>query len=49
MFLVSAGLFGWSGLRAGDGYIVAGSTVFGLACVFFLLPPPAERSRDDRG
>ncbi len=38
MFLVSAVLFGWSGARSGDLLVVAGSAVFGVACVLFLLP-----------
>lgn len=47
MFMVSAVLFGWSGLRAGEPYVVAGSVVFGLACVLFLLPTRAEPSEDE--
>jgi hypothetical protein len=39
-FIVSAVLFGWSGVRAEDWPVVAGSVVFGLACVLFLV---AER------
>ena len=38
MFMASAIFFGWSGVRAGDWLVVAGSVVFGLACVLFLLP-----------
>lgn len=45
--MVSAVLFGWSGLSSGDPYVVAGSVVFGLACVLFLLPGRRERSGDD--
>lgn len=47
MFMGSAVLFGWSGLRSGDPYVVAGSAVFGLACVLFLLPDRSDRSEDD--
>ncbi len=38
MFVVSAVLFGWSGARSGDLLVVAGSAVFGLACLLFLVP-----------
>ncbi|HSL59150.1 MAG TPA: hypothetical protein VK866_14990 [Acidimicrobiales bacterium] len=38
MFLVSALLFGWSGVQTGDWWVVVGSAVFGSACVLFLLP-----------
>ncbi len=44
--MVSAMLFGWSGLRSGDPYVVAGCVVFGLACVLFLLPTRPELSED---
>ncbi len=47
MFLVSAVLFGWSGVRSGDPFVVAGSAVFGVACVLFLLPTSARRAGDD--
>lgn len=46
MFMVSAMLFGWSGLRSGDPYVVVGSVVFGLACVLFLFPTRSELSED---
>lgn len=38
LFLVSAVLFGWAGIRTGDGLVIAGSVVFGLACLLFLAP-----------
>jgi hypothetical protein len=41
LFLLSAALFTWAGVRAGDVAVTAGSIVFGLACILFLLP---ERS-----
>jgi hypothetical protein len=41
MFLVSAVLYGWSGARSGDLLVLAGSVVFGVACVLFLLPTRA--------
>ncbi len=47
MFIVSAVLFGWSGARSGDLLVVAGSVVFGLACVLFLLPVRGGRPDDD--
>jgi hypothetical protein len=47
LFFVSAVLFGWSGVSSGDPYVVAGSAVFGAACVLFLLPSRAGRDRDD--
>lgn len=37
MFLMSAILFAWSGLRSGDWLVVWASVVFGVACVLFLL------------
>jgi hypothetical protein len=37
IFILSALLFGWSGVRAEDWLVVAGSVVFGLACVLFLV------------
>lgn len=46
MFIVSAVLFGWAGLRSGDALTFWGSVVFGLACVLFLLPKPG-RGPDD--
>ena len=36
-FIVSAVLFGISGLRAGDWLVVAASAVFGAACILFLV------------
>lgn len=47
MFVVSAVLFGWSGIRSGDPLALAGSIVFGLACFLFLMPDRRNRSRDD--
>ena len=41
MFMVSAVFFGWSGIRSGDALVVAGSVVFGVACILFLLPSRA--------
>lgn len=38
LFLASAVLFAWSGVLAGDWLVVAGSVVFGGACVLFLVP-----------
>lgn len=38
LFLLSAVFFAISGARSGDGLVVAGSVVFGAACVLFLLP-----------
>lgn len=38
LFLVSAVLFGWAGIRSGDDLVTAGSVVFGVACLFFLAP-----------
>jgi len=38
MFITSAVLFGISGVRSGDVPAVAGSVVFGVACVAFLKP-----------
>lgn len=37
MFLVSAILFAWSGVRSGDWLVVWASVVFGVACLLFLL------------
>lgn len=39
LFLVSAVLFAWAGIRAGDDLVVAASVVFGVACLVFLLAP----------
>ncbi|WCO65319.1 hypothetical protein PO878_12515 [Iamia majanohamensis] len=39
LFLLSAALFTWSGIRAEDPVVVAGSLVFALASALFLLPP----------
>ncbi len=36
MFIVSAVLFTWAGVRAGDWLTVTASVVFGVACVLFL-------------
>lgn len=38
LFIVSSVFFTWSGYRARDWVAVAGSVVFGLACILFLLP-----------
>jgi hypothetical protein len=38
LFLVSAVLFAVQGWQSGDWLVVAGSLVFGGACVLFLLP-----------
>lgn len=38
LFLVSAALFAWSGIRVGDPVVVAGSIAFGVASACFLLP-----------
>lgn len=37
LFLVSAVLFAWSGMRDGDWLVTAASVVFGVACVLFLV------------
>lgn len=42
LFLVCAVLYTGSGIRAGDGLVVVGSVVFGVACLLFL----ADRSSD---
>ena len=36
LFLVSAALFAVAGARSGDLLVVAGSAVFGFACLLFL-------------
>ncbi len=36
LFLASAVLFAIAGVRSGDPLVVAGSVVFGLACLLFL-------------
>lgn len=36
LFVASALLFGYSGITAGDPAVIAGSAVFGLACLLFL-------------
>jgi len=36
LFILSAVLFAWSGIRAGDALVVVASVVFGAACVLFL-------------
>ena len=38
LFLASAALFTAAGIRSGDGLVIAGSVVFGTACLLFLLP-----------
>lgn len=38
LFLISAVLFATAGIRSGDWLVVAGSVVFGGACVLFLWP-----------
>ncbi len=38
LFLGSAALFTWAGVRAEDPVVVAGSILFGAASVLFLLP-----------
>jgi hypothetical protein len=45
LFLVSAVLFGWAGLRSGDLLVVSGSAEFGVACALFLRPR-AHRAAD---
>jgi hypothetical protein len=42
LFVVSAVLFTWSGLRAGDWLVVGASIVFGCACFLFLVTPPED-------
>lgn len=37
LFLVSAILFAWSGVRSGDWVVVWASVAFGFACLLFLL------------
>lgn len=37
LFLLSAALFTAAGVRSGDGLVIAGSVVFGLACLLFLV------------
>lgn len=37
MFLVSAVLFTWSGVRSGDWLVIGASVVFGAACLLFLV------------
>ncbi|MFP3915576.1 MAG: hypothetical protein ACLFWM_11925 [Actinomycetota bacterium] len=37
LFLASAILFTWSGIRAGDWLVIWASVVFGLACILFLV------------
>lgn len=37
MFLLSAILFAWSGVRSGDWLVVWASAVFGIACLLFLV------------
>jgi hypothetical protein len=39
LFLLSAVLFGVAGVRSGDPWVVAGSVVFGVACLLFLIRP----------
>ncbi|NND84836.1 MAG: hypothetical protein HKN46_06765 [Acidimicrobiia bacterium] len=38
LFLLSAVAFAASGVRSGDWLVVAGSIIFGAACVLFLIP-----------
>lgn len=38
LFLASAALFGAAGVRTADPFVVAGSAVFGGACLLFLSP-----------
>lgn len=38
-FIVSAALFAWAGVRAGDWLVFVASLVFGFACVLFLISP----------
>lgn len=50
MFLVSAGLFAAAGLRTRDPLVVAGSVVFGVACLLFLTPTtPASVTQQQDG
>lgn len=42
LFLVCAVLYAGSGIRAGDGLVVIGSIVFGLACILFLADRSSE-------
>jgi hypothetical protein len=37
LFVASAVLFTWSGVRSGDWLVVAASVIFGAACILFLL------------
>lgn len=37
LFLASALLFGWAGVRSGDWLVVVASVVFGAGCVLFLV------------
>lgn len=37
LFIVSAVLFTWAGVRTRDWLVVAASVVFGVACVLFLV------------
>lgn len=46
LFLASAVLFGVSGARAGDPLVVAGSAVFGFACLLFLSHALPARGGD---
>lgn len=38
LFMVSAVAFAGSGVRSGDWFVVAGSVIFGVACLLFLIP-----------
>lgn len=48
LFLVCAVLFVVSGLRAGDRLLVAGSLVFLIACIAFIIPTLSDL-RSSRG
>ena len=37
LFILSAALFTWSGIRSGNWIVVPASVVFGGACVLFLF------------
>jgi len=50
LFLISAVLFTAAGVRARDPLVIAGSVVFGVACLLFLTPatPGLVRGRRER-
>ena len=51
LFLICAVLFTVSGIKSADGLVLAGSLVFLIACVFFIIPLVAELrdGKDRRG